>query len=138
MSKKSKFAGKKTKLAKHALTQALEQEQSENPAAVSAPTALRTLAQALESLRQDQLPIYPPLFTDHPPTGDPEVAASQQYLAVIKELEDIRESLRAPGVPRRRQLEPRAGTLLAPDIISYALQIIGHTLREIRNLMSSS
>ena len=136
MSKKKKFAGKKTKLAKHALTQALEQEQSESPTAVSPATAVGTLAQALQSLRHDHLPLHPPLFADHTQANASEAVATRQYLAVIKELEDIREILRAPGVSPRRRLEPSAWTLLAPDILSYSLQIIGHILREIRSLMS--
>ncbi len=137
MPKKKKFAGKKTKLAKHALTQALEQERSEGATATSPLTAVGTLAQALQSLRHDQLPHHPPLFADRPPATPPEAAATHHYLAVIKELEDIREVLRAPEVPPRpRRLEPSAKILPAPDIISYALQIIGHTLREIRSWLS--
>lgn len=137
MSKKKKFAGKKTKLATHALTQALKQVQSEGPPSSSTPAPVGTLAQALQSLRHDQLPLHLPLPEDRLPADPPPLAVTHQFLAVLKELEDIREVLRAPGVPPRpRRLGPSPGSQIAPDIITYSFRLIGHTLREIRALMA--
>uniref|UniRef100_UPI00404B669E hypothetical protein n=1 Tax=Desulfobacca sp. TaxID=2067990 RepID=UPI00404B669E len=110
--------------------------QSESPGATSPPSAVETLSQALQNLRHDQVPPHLPLFADCPFSDPSQAAASRQYLAILKELQDIREVLRAPGVPARRRFEPTSGNLPAPDIIAYALQIIGHTLRDIRRLLN--
>lgn len=137
MSKKKKFAGKKTKLAKHALTQALEQVQSQDTTLPPSPLATKTLAQALQNLRHDQLPLHLPPAEASASSDPLQADAHNHYLAVLKELEDIREFLRAGEVPHRhRRHGPVPATLPAPDIIFYSLQIISHTLREIRGLLA--
>ena len=65
MPKKKKFAGKKTKLAEHALTQVLEKERSETTNAVEGPASSSTLAQAVQALRQDQLQLEMPTANGH-------------------------------------------------------------------------
>lgn len=139
MSKKKKFAGKKTKLAEHALTQVLEQEKSETSEAlesVEAPAASLTLARAVQALRNDQLNLELPLADGHPIPTPHELETANAYLALLQELEGIRELLRAPNLPARsRPAGPGSRTLPDPAIINYSLQVVSHTLREIKTLM---
>jgi hypothetical protein len=139
MSKKKKFAGKKTKLAEHALTHVLEQEKSEAAEALGpleAPSSSLTLAQAVQALRNDQLNLELPLSDDHPIPTQHQLEAANAYLALLQELEGVRELLRAPNLPARpRAVDQKPRTLPNPEIIKYSLQVIGHTLREIKTFM---
>jgi len=133
MSKKKRFAGKKTKLAKHALTQVLEQVQAEAP---PLPAAADTLAQAVQTLRQDQLPLQFSLPSDI--SLDQRLPLSPQhcYLAVLSELHELRDFLRRPEVPPRpRQVGVKPAALPEAGVIAYALDVIVHTLRGIRTLL---
>ncbi len=135
MSKKKKFAGKKTKLAEHALTQVLTQERSEAPEPPGAPSSSLTLAQAVQSLRNDQLNL------DLPPNGHTiptqiQLETAYAYITLLQELESIREMLRAPNLPARPPVVgQKPWTWPNPEIIKYSMQVIGHTLRDIRTLM---
>jgi hypothetical protein len=135
MSKKKKFAGKKTKLAEHALTQVLTQE-SEAAQPIVAPSSSLTLAQAVQALRHDQLHLELPLSDGPPIPTQGQLASAKAYLATVQELEDIRELLRAPNLPARpRPVRQKPWSLPTPEIISYSLQVVNHTLRDIRTLM---
>lgn len=137
MSKKKKFAGKKTKLAQHALTQALVQEQSEAGNGAPYPPGGGTLAQAVQSLRQDQLPLQLPMGEDHTFFSTSQAAATKLYVSVLQELEDVREILRAAELPPRpRRFGQVHQSIPDQGIIAYSLQIVSHTLREIRTMMA--
>jgi len=134
MSKKKRFAGKKTKLAKHALTQVLEQVHSE--ASPPAEARLNTLAQAVQTLRQDQLPLQFSLPPDISLDQRLPMTSQNWYATLLNDLHNLRELLRSPGVPPRRQ---RLGTepVAMPEsgIVNYAMGVIAHTLKEIRALL---
>ncbi len=135
MPKKKKFAGKQTKLAKHALTQVLEQVHGDG--ALETPTPAGTLAQALHNLRQEQPPLHPPLFADLSQEDFFPATPGSYFLAIIRELEDLREILRNPGVPPQpRRFPTDAGSLPAPDIVAYSFRLISLTLREIRSILA--
>jgi hypothetical protein len=136
MSKKKKFPGKKTKLAEHALTQVLEQEKSEDSTPLEVPSSSLTLAQAVQALRNDQLNLELPAL-DGPfiPTQN-QLETANAYLLLIQELEGMREQLRAPDLPiRPRAVGQKPWTLPNPEIIKYSLQVIGHTLQEIKAMI---
>ena len=139
MSKKKKFAGKKTKLAEHALTQVLEQERSEisdAPGPMEVPSSSLTLAQAVQALRNDQLNLDLPQTDGHIIPTQERLETTNTYLSLLQELEYMRELLRAPNLPARpRAAGHKNGTLPNPEIMTYSLQVIGHTLREIRTMM---
>jgi len=135
MPKKKKFAGKKTKLAEHALTQVLTQEKSEAPEPFD-PTASLTLAQAVQAMRNDQLNLELPLSQGHPIPTPIRLETAHAYLTIVQELENIREMLRAPNLPTRPPLVgQKPWTWPTPEILNYSLQLIGHTLREIKLLL---
>ncbi len=139
MPKKKKFAGKKTKLAEHALTQVLEQERSETsevPKPFEAPASSLTLAQAVQALRNDQLPLDLPQADSHPIPTQRQLETAEAYPGLVQEIEDMRELLRAPNLPARpRAVGQKLWTSPNPEIVSYSLQVILHTLREIKILM---
>jgi hypothetical protein len=136
MPKKKKFAGKKTKLAEHALTQVLEQEMSEASEPLEVPSASWTLAQAVQSLRNDQLNLELPTFEVPPIPSQHQLESADTYLAMLQELEGMRDLLRAPNLPARpRGTGPKPGALPNSQVIQYSLQVIDHTLREIKTLM---
>lgn len=137
MSKKKRFAGKKTKLAKHALTQVLEQVQAEEAYSPSPPQPPGTLARAVQTLRQDQLPLVPPtpdlatanLALVPAPDLDP-------FLAILAELYELRDCLRGPAVPPRRQhLDSIEKSKPTAAIRAYALSLINHAVRELQDLL---
>lgn len=136
MSKKKKFAGKKTKLAKHALTQALTARNPASPPPESAPAPAATLVQALQALRHEELTTSH-LDLDEPrlPTQE-QLQMAQAYLQLLEELSDIRDCLRAPGQPPRprRRLEGLWQTI-TPEILRYAVQLVADTLRALRPLV---
>jgi hypothetical protein len=139
MSKKKKFAGKKTKLAEHALTQVLEKERAEAAAAPASPSPSSTLAQAVRALRQDQLPLEMPMGNGHPIPTQGQLETANIYLALLQELADIREFLRAPNLPARpRAVGPMPWTLPNYEIIEYSLQVIGNTLQDLKILLDRS
>lgn len=135
MSKKKKFAGKKTKLAEHALTQVLEQERAGAAEPPPLPPLSLTLAQAVQALRNEQLPLeLPPAASQ--PLPNPRQETADAYLGVLRELEEMRELLRAPNLPARpRLVAPQSGVLPQAEIIEYSLQVIGKTLRDLKTLM---
>jgi hypothetical protein len=138
MPKKKKFAGKKTKLAEHALTQVLEKERSEVPETMEDPSLSSTLAQAVQALRQDQMHLDMPVVNGHPIPTQEQLKIADAYLAFLQELSDMRELLRAPNLPVR----PRAGgqkpwSLPSTEIIEYSLQLIGNTLRDLKLFLDS-
>ncbi len=139
MPKKKKFAGKKTKLAEHALTQVLEQERSEASEAAKSEEALPsslTLAQAVQALRNDQLNLDLPQADGHSIPTHHQLETANTYLTLLQELEDMRDLLRAPNLPARpRAVGQKPWSLPNSEIIKYSLQVIGHTLREIKTLM---
>jgi hypothetical protein len=136
MSKKKKFPGKKTKLAEHALTQALEKEKSEAADPLEVPDASSTLAQVVQALRNDQLHLDLPAGEAHPILTRHQVETANTYLAMVQELKGMRELLRAPSLPARtRTIEQKSGKFPTPEIVNYSLQVIGKTLREIRAIM---
>jgi hypothetical protein len=136
MSKKKKFAGKKTKLAEHALTQVLEQERSEAAETPPSPSSASTLAQAVQALRNDQLHLDLPPADSHTIPSQDQLELADSYLTLLQELEDMRELLRAPDLPaRQRPGGTKPWTLPSPEIMKYSLQVINHRLREIRALM---
>ena len=136
MSKKKKFAGKKTKLAEHALTQVLAQEKSEATESPEAPSSSLTLARAVQSLRNDQLNLDLPQTDGHPIPTQRQLETANTYLTLLHELENMRHLLRAPNLPARpRAVGKQPWILPNSEIIAYSLQVIGHTLREIKTLM---
>jgi hypothetical protein len=135
MPKKKKFAGKKTKLAEHALTQVLAQEKSEALELPETPSSSLTLARAVQSLRNDQLNLDLPSNGHTLPTQI-QLETANAYLTLLQELEGIREMLRAPNLPARSPvISQKPWTWPNPEVIKYSLQVIGHTLRDIRTLM---
>ena len=136
MSKKKKFAGKKTKLAEHALTQVLEQEMSEDSEPLQVPPLSLTLAQVVQALRNDQLPLDLPLPDAHPIPSPRQLEPNDAYLRVLQELEDMRELLRAPDLPARPRLAgQKPWNLPNSEIIEYSLQVIGKTLQDLKDFM---
>lgn len=136
MSKKKKFTGKKTKLAEHALTQVLEQERSGPVEFPEPPSANLTLSQAVQTLRNDQLHLELPSSDSRTLPSQRQLELANGYLAVLQELADMRELLRAPTVPSRPSLYgQQPWSLPNPEIMHYSLQVIGHTLREIRSTL---
>jgi hypothetical protein len=139
MQKKNKFAGKKTKLAEHALTQVLEQERAEASEASEsweAPSSSLTLLQAVQAFRNDQLNLDLPQADGHPIPTQRQMETANTYLILLQELENMRELLRAPNLPERtRAVGQRSWSLPNSEIIAYSLQVIGHTLQEIKTLM---
>ena len=138
MSKKKKFAGKKTKLAEHALTQVLEKERSEISETLEDPSPSSTLAQAVRALRQDQMHLEMPVANGHPRPTPEQLKIANAYLAFLQDLSDMRELLRAPNLPVR----PRAGgqkpwSLPNHEVIEYSLQIITNTLRDLKVFLDS-
>lgn len=134
MSKKKKFAGKKTKLAKHALTQALA---AQNPALpqpepeTTSPAA--SLKQALQTLRHEGLSFSPLEISQPLLPSQEQLQTAQTYLQLLEELAEIRDYLRAPGQPARPRRRPEKPWLtITPEILRYAIQLIANTLREIR------
>lgn len=136
MSKKKKFAGKKTKLAKHALTQALTTKNPASPQPEAVPAPAATLAQALQTLRHEELTINQldlsgPLL----PTQE-QLQTAQAYLQLLEELSDIRDRLRAAGQPPRPRRRPeRLWQTITPEILRYAVQLTAATLRQLRPLL---
>ncbi len=138
MPKKKKFAGKKTKLAEHALTQVLEKERSYIPETMEGPSPSSTLAQAVQALRQDQLHLEMALADDRPIPSQEQLQIADAYLALLQELADMRELLRAPDLPlRTRSARQKPWDLPNPEVIEYSLQIIGKTLRELQAFLDS-
>jgi hypothetical protein len=138
MSKKKKFAGKKTKLAEHALTQVLEKERSYTSETMEGPSPTSTLAQAVQALRQDQLHLEMVLVEAPSIPTQEELELGDAYLAFLKELTDMRELLRAPDLPARtRSAKHKPWDLPNPEVIEYSLQIIGKTLREVQAFLDS-
>jgi hypothetical protein len=139
MPKKKKFAGKKTKLAEHALTQVLEQERAEASGASEsgeAPSSSLTLFRAVQALRNDQLNLDLPQADGHPIPTQRQLETANTYLTLLQELESMRELLRAPNLPARtRAVGQQPWSLPNQEIIAYSLQVIGHTLQEIKTLM---
>ncbi len=136
MPKKKKFAGKKTKLAEHALTHVLEKEMADNPETLEGPAS--TLAQAVQALRQDQLHLEIPMANDHPIPTQEQLKIADAYLVFLQELSDMRELLRAPNLPAR----PKTGgqkpwTMPNTEIIKYSLQVIGNTLQDLKLFMDA-
>lgn len=137
MSKKKKFAGKKTKLAKHALTQVLAAQVPAEPESSAAPPAAVSLAQAVQNLRQENLTLLVP-------DADPRVLPTQQqlqtaqtYLQLVQELTALRELLRAPGQAPRPAWRPEKPWLtIGPEILHYACQLVQKTLRDLRALLA--
>lgn len=135
MSKTKKFAGKKTKLAEHALTQVLEKELSENPQPLEGTGS--TLAQAVQALRQDQLNLEIPGNGRTIPTQE-QLKIADTYLNFLNELSDMRELLRAPDLPpRARTGGQKPWSLPNPEVMEYSLQVIGNTLRDLKIFMNS-
>jgi hypothetical protein len=95
-----------------------------------------TLAQAVQALRNDQLNLdLPALDGPSIPTQD-QLETANAYLLLIQDLESMREQLRAPNLPTRpRAIGQKPLTLPNPEIIKYSLQVIGHTLREIKAMI---
>jgi len=138
MSKKKKFAGKKTKLAEHALTQVLEKERSENPETMEGHSPSSTLAQAVQALRQDQMHLEMPMVKNHAIPTQEQLEIADAYLAFLQELADMRELLRAPNLPARpRSAGQKPWILPNSEIIKYSLQVIGNTLRDLKTFMDS-
>jgi hypothetical protein len=139
MPKKKKFAGKKTKLAEHALTHVLEQERAEASEASEsgeASSSSLTLFRAVQALRNDQLNLDLPQADAHPIPTQRQLETANTYLTLLQELESMRELLRAPNLPARtRAVGQQPWSLPTPEIIAYSLQVIGHTLQEIKTLM---
>ncbi len=137
MSKKKRFAGKKTKLAKHALTQVLEQVQAEEPYSPRPPEPPGTLARAVQTLRQDQLPLVLP--APDLATADLELLPAPEldpFLAILEELYELRDSLRGPAVPpRHKRLETLEKSKPTAEIRAYALSLINHAVRELQNIL---
>jgi hypothetical protein len=138
MSKKKKFAGKKTKLAEHALTQVLEKERPYSSESMEGPSPTSTLAQAVQALRQDQLHLEMALADVHSIPTQEQLEIADIYLAFLQELADMREFLRAPDLPvRPRSARQKPGDLPNPEVIEYSLQVIGNTLRDLKIFMDS-
>jgi hypothetical protein len=136
MSKKKKFAGKTTKLAEHALTQVLAQEKSEDSAPLQVPPLSLTLAQVVQALRNDQLPLDLPPADSHPIPSPRQLETVDAYLGVLKELEEMRELLRAPDLPvRPRVAGQKPWTLPNAEIVEYSLQVIDKTLRDLKTIL---
>jgi hypothetical protein len=136
MSKKKKFAGKKTKLAEHALTQVLEQEMSEDSEPLQIPPLSLTLAQVVQALRNDQLPLDLPPPETYPIPSPRQLEPNDAYLRILQELEDMRELLRAPDLPVRPRLAGQKPWILPnPEIIEYSLRVIGKTLQDLKDFM---
>jgi hypothetical protein len=134
MSKKKKFTGKKTKLAEHALTQVLEQERSGPVEFPEPPSPNLTLAQAVQTLRNEQLHLELPSPEGHSLPTQGQLELANGYLALLQDLEDMREMLRAPRLPSRpRTYDGQRWSLPNTEIMHYSLRVIGHTLREIRS-----
>ncbi len=138
MPKKKKFAGKKTKLAEHALTQVLEKEMSDTPQSLAGPAASSTLAQAVQALRQDQMQLEMPTANGHPIPMQEQLKIADAYLALLQELADMRELLRAPNLPVRPRTDgQKPWTLPNIEIIEYSLHVIGNTLRDLKVFLDS-
>ncbi len=138
MPKKKKFAGKKTKLAEHALTQVLEKERSEITNTMEGPSSSSTLAQAVQALRQDQLQLEMPTANGHPIPTPEQLKIADAYLVLLHELADMRELLRAPNLPvRPRTAGQKPWALPNTEIIEYSLHVIGKTLRDLKVFLDS-
>ena len=136
MSKKKKFAGKKTKLAKHALTQVLAAKAPAGPEPSPAADAALTLAQTVQNLRQGNSPL-PLVEADYRTFPTPQqLQTAQTYLQLVQELAAIRDLLRAPGQASRPVWQPeRPWLTISPEVLHYALQLVQKTLRELRPLL---
>jgi hypothetical protein len=136
MSKKKKFAGKKTKLAEHALTQVLEQERSETAEPLDVPASSLTLAQAVQALRNDQLHLDLAPANNRPLPTQRQLETANAYLGVLQELQDMRELLRAPDLPSRpRVAAQKPWDLPNSEVVEYSLQVIGKILRDLKAIM---
>ncbi|AEB09983.1 hypothetical protein Desac_2154 [Desulfobacca acetoxidans DSM 11109] len=112
------------------------QEQSVEPPPVSETAATLTLAKAVQNWRDEQLDFNLPSSSDQKIPDQRQLDTTYAYLTLLQELEAIREMLRAPGLPVRTPMhDQKPWTWPSPEILHYSLQIIGHTLREIKALM---
>lgn len=143
MSKKKKFAGKKTKLAKHALTQVLTQEAADPRPTSAAEEAERSewsLTQAIEALRDRQLEldltiIHPPA---HPPSRDGAAVHQDSYLTLLQDLYGLRELMgRGAGGSGAVTVIPTSPCLPSEARFQLLVQEARQTLREIRVLMAA-
>ncbi len=123
MAKKKQFAGKKTKLAKLPLTQALT-SQAEAEAA-----SLRSVPPALS------------LFSQSPLTWD-EVGAGRggplagAFLFLVRELADLKSALRAAPGPAANHLGYLPPRVPAPAVLMEALSQARQGLWDLKSLLS--
>jgi|GEM_PF-2535443 len=143
MSKKKKFAGKKTKLAKHALTQVLTQEAAPPKAAPAAGEAERhdwSLTQAIEALRERQLEldltiVHTPV---RPPSGDEAGVYHDSFLTLLQDLYGLRQLMGfGPGASGDVTVIPTSTRLPSGPRFRRLVQETRQTLREIRGLMGA-
>jgi hypothetical protein len=138
MPKKKKFAGKKTKLAELALSQALVKHPSPFAPSPDSPPLNSSLTQVIQGLRDRQMELDLS-FT----TGPEDMALSQplcppdySYEQLLQDLINIRDLLYAPGKSiSGPKLVP--GGVVAPDrkILRELGRITIETLGEIKNLL---
>jgi hypothetical protein len=138
MSKKKKFAGKKTKLAELALTQALAKHPSPFAPSSDSPPISSPLTQVIQALRDRQMELDLSYNT-----GSGEMAQTQplstldySYEQLLQDLKKIRELLYPPGMTTSLpQLVPQG--VVAPDrkILRELGRITLETLWEIKNLL---
>jgi hypothetical protein len=138
MPKKKKFAGKKTKLAELALTQALAKHPSPFAPSSDSPPLNSSLTQVIQALRDRQMELDLSYNT-----GPGEMAPSQpfctldySYEQLLQDLKNIRDLLYPPGMSTPPPPMVPQG-VIAPDrkILRELGWITLKTLREIKNLL---
>lgn len=138
MSKKKLLAGKKTKLAKLALTQALAGKSPGAPEPAAAPeTASPSLTQVVQAMREWQSVL------DQPLTAIPGKAVARKfpraeysYFHLLQDLRHLQELLPCPGLPATPK-KARSGRLVlpSPEIFKELIRLTIITLRELKSLL---
>ena len=139
MSKKKLLAGKKTKLAKHALTRALTDKSPSVPESSPALASTRpTLTQVVEALRalhpELQSPVRPSQKT--PATRRFLWGAEYSYFHLLHDLQELQELLHPSRLPAA-SVEGRKGRLFlpSPEVFQEIVRQTVATLQELRTLV---
>jgi hypothetical protein len=139
MSKKKLLTGKKTKLAKLALTRALENKASEIPETSAASDKVSpSLTEVVQALRQWQLPLDQTLTPDQRESALARSSSSQEYsyFHLLQDLRHLQELLHPAGLPTTPREAPKGRlTLPSPEIFQELIRLTVKTLRELKSLM---
>jgi len=140
MSKKKLLAGKKTKLAKHALTRALTDKSPSIPESspASAP-ASPTLSQVVEALRALHEELDQPVASSQSPTDAPRPWPGVEYsfFHLVQDLRELQELLYPGHLPPTLSKEWKDHLVLPrPEVFQKIIRLTVATLQELKKILN--